>query len=247
MTSSRRAFLLIVLGACAGPPKVAQTTRPGGPPDELRVEGLDQHRENPRFLADRIYVFGRSETRIAYLIEPATEACRCYRPEMVVKDLLTGEVTWKDSYDSGELEDDTSQLRNLDDLWHARGADWARHLREQGIEREPGLALDTIPTGGTAVPRFELHTEQVGDTSPEGYEHLTSYRVDLVTDAGTSTIARSSSPETNLTGVELLGYLAARDDGPAAVLVLEVRRGWEGPPSVHRLQVVGADLHVGPR
>ncbi|MCW5801209.1 MAG: hypothetical protein KIT31_02255 [Deltaproteobacteria bacterium] len=241
----------IVMLACrhappSGPSNGPTTVAAGAPPVELRVPALDAHR-GPRFLADRIYIFGRSETRIAYLVEPADEACGCYFAQIIVKDLVTGEVIWKDSYDSGELSpSNTTQLKNLDQLWRARGADWEKHLAEHGIRREPTIVeLETLPTDGTSAPRFEIHTDEVDDQSPEGYAHVTSYRVDLVTADQTTTIARSTSPDPRLLHVDIPGYMAARNHGPAAVLLHQRVRGWEGPPSVSRLDVVGA--HIPPR
>jgi hypothetical protein len=246
-TSLPVVMYLAVLFAC-GHPSVAPVTS-DTPPTELRVPGLDEYRGNPRLIADRIYVLGRSETRIAYVNESADEACGCYTPESVVLDLKSNHVVWKDSYDSGELDPaNKSQLRNLEQLWRARGADWERHVREQGVTPSPTRALVTIPTGSSEVPRIEIHEEKVGADSPEGYAHLTGYRIELVTSNGTTTIASSpSQAEYDLLGVAVPGYLPPPGSGSAAVLVRETRRGWEGSPSVELLRFVGADLHADPR
>jgi hypothetical protein len=104
--------------------------------------------------------------------------------------------------------------------------------------------LKAIPTGGTGVPRIEIRTTKVGEDSPEGYAHLTSYRIDLVSSAGTTEIATSMEPayEHDLLDVSVPGYLPLRGNRRVAVLVLEERRGWEGSPHVRGLHFVGADL-----
>ncbi len=248
-TSRSIVMYLAVLSACGHAPAAITPAAPGAPPAELRVPGIHEHRSSPRFLADRIYVIGRSETRIAYVNEPTDDACGCYTPEIVVLDLKSGKVVWKDSYDSGELDPaNPSQWKNLDQLWRARGADWERHLREHGITREPAVTIQPIATGGTTVPRVEIHTEKVGADSPEGYAHLTFYRIDLVSPVNTTQIATSTrGSEFELLDVSVAGYVPARDLGHAAVLVREERRGAEGTPTLSRLRFVGADVHAGPR
>ena len=245
-TSLPVVMYVAVLTACGHAPVATAPVTTGTPPAELRIPGLDEHRNNPRFLADRIYVLGRSATRIAYVKDPADEACGCYTPEIVVLDLTTNDVVWKDSYDSGELDPkNTSQLKNLDQLWRARGADWEHHIAEHGVTLDRAAAMHAIPTGGAAIPRVEIRSEKVGESSPEGYAHLTAYSVDLVSSSATTLIAMSRSPvsEYNLLDVSVLGYVPLLGDPRVAVLVLEERRGWEGTPTVMRLRFVGADIH----
>lgn len=236
------ALSLVAIAACGHPPAPVAPVATSPLPTELRVPGITEYRGNPRLIADRIYVLGRTKTRIAYLLEPGDEACGCYTPEIVVEDLRAGRILWKDSYDSDELDPKKArQLRNLDDLWRARGADWDRHLREQGIVREPTPVLESLPPP-THVPRLAITTQAVDEASSNvGFAHLTSYQIDLVTASETTTIRRSTD-EWNLLDVEVVGYLPSVDDGPAAVLVREDHRGWEGPPSVQRLRFVGADF-----
>lgn len=238
------ALSLVAVSACNHPPAppVPVPVASSPLPTELRVPGITEYRGNPRLIADAIYVLGRSKTRIAYLIEPGDEACGCYTPEIVVAEIESGRIWWKDSYDSDELDPNKpGQLRNLADLWRARGADWERHLREQGIVREPSPVLQSLPPP-THVPRLAITTQAVAEGASEvGFAHLTSYQIDLVTASETAMIHRSSD-EWNLLDVEAVGYLPSVDDGPAAILVREEYRGWEGPPSVQRLRFVGAAL-----
>jgi hypothetical protein len=81
---------LAVLSGCGHAPAAVAPAAAGAPPAELRIPTFDEYRSNPRFLADRIYVIGRSDTRIAYVNEPADEACGCYTPDIMVLDLATG-------------------------------------------------------------------------------------------------------------------------------------------------------------
>ncbi len=235
----RFASLCLALAACGhAPPAPAPPSSPPLPA-ELRIAQFADVRDNPRFLADRIYVLGRSDDRIAYLTEPADEACGCYTPEIVIQTLLGNEIVWKDSYDSGMLDDPKpGQIKNLAELWRARGADWEHHLREQGIARADITALEPLPADELAVHTTEL------DDPKYGFVHLTSYRIDQKRSDEPRTIDESTSPMFTLTGVDVLGYVPGEVDGMAAVLVLDTHRGWEGPPSVHNLRFVGAE-HIG--
>lgn len=232
---------LVLLAACGHAAPTATPSAPPAPPAELRIPAIDPYRGERMFLGDRIYVIGQSEQRIAYLTEPADEACGCYTPEIVVQDLRTDEDVWKDSYDSGELDPaNPDQLHDLAELWRARGADWERHIVEHGVTPGPVPALAMIPTGGTDSPHVEIHTEQVGDDSDVGYAHLTGYRIDVVRDGEATTIATNGDETFNLLSVSVDGYLPGTDY--AAVLVDEDHRGWEGPPDPIRLRFVAAEL-----
>jgi hypothetical protein len=230
--------LFLIVAACGHPP-VAETPSAAAvstPPAELAIPSLAEHRSDPRFHADRIYVYGRSENHIAFVTEPADDVCGCYQPTIVLQDLRHGNVVWKDSYDS-EKAPVTEKWKTLDELWRARGGEWERRLRETGIERGPAPPLAQIPTGGTSVPRFELHTEKADD-------QLTSYRIELVTPRGVDEIAKVLGA-TDLSHVEVMGVVPQIGDGAAAVLVLETRNGFE-KMALHRVRVVGAEVRVEP-
>jgi len=236
----RFASLCLALAACGHAPPATTPPSSPPPPAELRIPQFADDRDNPRFIADRIYVLGRSDTRIAYLTEPADEACGCYTPEIVIQDLRGNAIVWKDSYDSGMLDDpQPGQMKNLAELWRARGTDWEHHVREQGLVRADITALEPLPAG-----ELEVHTTEVDDAF-YGFVHLASYRIDQKRYAEPRTLAESTSPDFRLQAIEVLGYIPGGNDGRAAVLVHDTHRGWEGPPSVHNLRFVGAE-HIGP-
>jgi hypothetical protein len=237
---------LAAVAAC-GPAQTRAAVPPGTPPAELVVPEIEKYRPDPRLLADRIYVIGRSDHQIAYAYEPADEACGCYIVEIIVQDLSSGARVVKDRYDSGEIVQDRppdpAQLRSLEQVWRVRGAVWEERIRELGIVREPSRPLQVIGTVAPSLPRVEIFTEEVGQDSPEGYSHLTNYHIDAVTATRTTRIATAEQPpELKLLEVRVPGYLEPHGAGPAAVLILEHRRGWEGPPGVSHLRFVGADL-----
>lgn len=233
------------LGACGHATTPAASIPAGTLPPEVRVPALETYLfPNATMLADRVYLVGRSDHLLAYVYEPADEACGCFSLAIIVQDLTTGAEVWTDRYDSGELERKLpGQLRSVEEVWRVRGPAWEKKVQELGVVREAAQTLRPIATGGTAVPRIAIRSESVGADSAEGYEHLTTYEIDLVTAAGTSVIAKAKAPrEYNLLEVTVLGYLAPRAREPAAVLIEERRRGWEGTPHVARLRFVGAPL-----
>jgi hypothetical protein len=237
---------LAVVAAC-GHAQTPAEVLPGTPPAKLVVPELEKHGSNPRLLADHIYVIGRSDHQIAYAYEPADEACGCYIVEAIVQDLSTGAPVWKDGYNSGEIDRDKppnpAQLRSLEQVWRVRGAAWEKRIRELGIVREPSRPLQLIGTVAPSVPRLEIVTEEVDSSSPEGYRHLTNYHIDAITATRAIRVATAERPpESALLEVRVPGYLELRGTGPAAVLILEYKRGWEGSPNVTHLRFVGADL-----
>ncbi|HEX8111787.1 MAG TPA: hypothetical protein VF516_28845 [Kofleriaceae bacterium] len=238
----------LAAAAACGHAQTQAAVPPGTPPTKLVVPEIEKYRFNSRLLADRIYVIGRSDRQIAYAHEPADEACGCYLVEIIVQDLSTGARVWKDGYDSGEIDrdkpPDPAQLRSLEQVWRVRGAAWEKRIHELGIVREPPRPLQAIATAAPSLPRLEISTEEVDRNSPEGYRHLTNYHIDAITATGATRIATAERPpESDLLEVRVPGYLEPRGAGPAAVLILEYRRGWEGSPNVFHLRVVGADLH----
>ncbi|MCW5805413.1 MAG: hypothetical protein KIT31_23790 [Deltaproteobacteria bacterium] len=245
----RWALCLVVATACwheRVPDLPPVPPPPPGPPAELRIPELDEYRKpNASMLVDRVYVYGRSDNLIAYLHEPADDACGCYEVIAIVQDLTSGLRIWSDRYKSEEIHPDgPPQVSNLQQIWDARGAVWELNIRAFGITRETVTALHVISTTGRSVPRLAIHKRKVGDDSNLGYAHLTSYRIDLITTAGDTTIAAQTEhlDTFDLLEVEVPGYLPPRGNGRAAVLIVERRRGWEGLPYLAGLRFAGADL-----
>lgn len=237
-----------LLGACGRVPPPRAPSPAGAPAQAVIASLAGYEAPNAALVVGRLFPIGWSpDGRFAYAYEPPDEACGCYTLEVVVRDLRTGDVRWLDRYDSGELRvGDATQLRSIDDVWRARGEDYRRHLREQGIDEPAGHELVAIATGGADRPRVEIDTTEVGDDSDVGFAHLASYRVDAVTDGGRRTILSSRPEGIGPLAVEVAGYLPGPSTSSlAAVVIVEHRRGWEGTPHVAELRVGAAEL--GPR
>ncbi|WP_437896344.1 hypothetical protein [Sorangium sp. So ce124] len=225
------------------------------PPVQLIVPDLAEfERPNAVLLPGRVFPLGWSRSGLfAYVYEPPDEACGCYFFHLIVQDLATHRITWEHRYESGEIrEGDPDQLTSLQAVWRARGGMLSARLHELGIVRSNEPALRPFSTSDGGGPRVQIHTTTVGDDSPVGFAHITSYRVDITTPRGTTTIHRSGSPETpDETGTPSIGplevtapgYLRSPHDTRVAVLIQETWRGWEGRPYVAKLLFAGADLN----
>ena len=247
-----------------GTSNLQRATPDASPPVQLIVPDLAQFESpNAVLIAGRVFPVGWSPGGLlAYVYEPPDEACGCYIFHLIVQDLATNRIVWQHRHESGEIrEGDPDQLTSVQAVWRARGATLSARLRALGIVRRAEPTLRAFATSADGGLRVQIHTTTVGDDSPAGFAHITSYQVGLITAHGLKTIVRGGSIETPANAaktatpgigigpleVESPGYLQSPYRSRVAVLLQETWRGWEGRPHVATLVFVGADLGTAAR
>ncbi|HKY29436.1 MAG TPA: hypothetical protein VJM12_15975 [Pyrinomonadaceae bacterium] len=226
-------------------------------PLELKLERAtwrnfrDYRRQRPRekFAIEAFYPIGWSPNgKFAYYLEPVDEACHCYFAKLFIIDLKTDKVLWSFDYNSEFMEEAKKEGRpyTLDGLWQANQKLFWKKLVEHGIEPQGRFSLLSFPIRHKRdLLTANLRTKEKPGLTEEdrlygiidkAIVHLNSRR------HGRKTVFNYSYGEVRPLYVGLVGYLKSPHEPRIAILLLEVLRGYEGPPHTARVRVVGAGL-----
>jgi hypothetical protein len=202
-----------------------------------------------QLIFERFYPVGWSKTgKFAYLIEPAEEVSG-YVAIFVIQDLRTDKILWEDRYYGPDETEETAAARKR--FWRAKRFLFARKLKEHGIRRSERFSLLGFPIKYGAdelVPRLEILRDEKSDY-PES-ENVSRVTVKMNSKHRGEKRLFSESFRTKemfsrVLDAHLFGYLISPFEPRAAVIMVEVQRGWEGPPHVTAMRVIGADFENG--
>jgi hypothetical protein len=195
------------------------------------------------------------ERRFAYLRIPANEARDCSEAILTVQDLSTDRILHRSRMElcpprEGRHFGTLEQLRLLERLHRPRidkvlaryriASPSRRGLRPFPIRRADASIEYLLETSRRTAPGYSLEDL-----------FLRSWRLDLlrIADSGLrriKTLHRQRYREfSGLYDLRVLGYVPSPGFHRIAILLLGVRRGWEGPPHTTLHYVVGASLTGG--
>ena len=229
----------LIAGSCARAQDV-QRRAFYSKPVELKLGRLSQ-------LGERFYPIGWSrDGKFAYIVEPADEACGCYFAKLVIKDLKTDTVLWDFDYESTAFDEKDNKPKSLPAFWRSNRTLFSKKLREYKISQKEGFALQPFPAlyqGDELTARLSL--ERNGQAWLK--EAVSAIRLQVNSKRrGKKTVYE----KTNVAGsmileVMVLGYLRSQFEPRVALVLIEVHRGYEGPPSVAKINIIGSDLFSG--
>ena len=214
----------------------------------------EYRRQRPRehFGIEGFYPIGWSKDgKFAYYLEPVDEACDCYFAKLFILDLKTDKVLWSFDYNSEFIDDAKKEGRpvTLRTLWRANQKLFSEKLREHGIVQQRKFALLSSPItyrGDRITSRLNTR-EKAGLTEEERW-YGTIDRVTLQLNSrryGTKSVMDHSYSELRPLYVGLVGYVKSPHEPRIAMVLLEVIRGYEGPPHTARIRIVGGSLDSG--
>jgi len=216
---------------------------------KLRVNRRDYNRNSigGNFEVENFYPVGWSKDgKFAYYLEPVDEACGCYFGKLVILDLKNDAVVWQFDYTSeDDGEDDSKKPKTLAALWAANRKLFSDKLNENKIEPQRPTRVLPFPisfktdrvTPTLRVERKAMNKDEriYGDVS-RTLVQLTSRQ------NGKKTVLDEKYSEAMPLYVGMLGYLRSPHEPRAAIILVEIYRGYEGPPHVGQLKIVGAAL-----
>lgn len=181
----------------------------------------------------------------AALYMPPDEAIGCFLWELRITNLVTDEVTVPLYWD----ESSCAETPDAASLWKNHGAAIRAQLRAHGIQQPASpLRLAPFPSRGGEVLSAWVRP---GVPEVSGDESRFSVPVEIWLRSGKKEKkigTRTLSAEYGLPmawNQEIVGYIQSPHEDRLAVLVREERRGWEGPPNVEVITVMGASLSSG--
>lgn len=251
---SRNIALLFVSLALLATAVTAQTSKGSGlfpKPERLKLVGIGEPDPNvsgeaQKFITASFYPIGWSrDGKFAYYWEPADEACGCYFAEIVIQDLKTDKVIWKEEYDYAV---EPKIPETIDTVWPKLQKHYSARLQRYGIEPmkssfelvHPEISLD----GDVLMPKINVDINTEVFPEVEG-----SITVEMVSrNLGSKTLSRKIYRRKDVNvirGAEIGGSLVSPFEKRAAVIVVEEHRGYEGPPNITKIRIVGSTLTTG--
>lgn len=256
-------ILVVVVVALVCPPSRGQSNVTGAfynKPAELKLEPTTRRhfssyrRQSPGedFAFEGFYPIGWSrDGKFAYYFEPDGGDCDCYLARLLILDLKVDKVLWSFDYDSDSLEDAQKEGKpySFDTLWVANQQLFSEKLRENGIAPQTKFLLSAFPIHykGDRLTASLRTRQKPGLTEEERHYGIVGRATLQLTSSrnGTKTILDHSYPETLPLYVGLVGYLKSPFEPRIAATLIEIYRGWEGPPHTGHTKIVGANLETG--
>ncbi|MGB7069283.1 MAG: hypothetical protein WBD22_07295 [Pyrinomonadaceae bacterium] len=203
-----------------------------------------------RLYTDSFYPIGWSrDGKLAYYVEPVDEACGCYFAELKIVDLRTDTVLWEFNNKPEERTKPTGEILvdDMQQLWKRNRKLFSEKLAEHKIipSRFTLLGRSFAAGGKTYTAKM---TSPKG-TDDDGRDRVKSVRLDLSAPRyGKKTLyskTYSSDMFTSPLDTAVAGAFKSPFENRAAIVMINVQRGYEGPPHTVDLKITGADLVSG--
>lgn len=255
-------FILTVFVCTAGTfPSRAQNGVPNGPyrnPSEVSIDRLVRKTFRDYFPrggyeqlgAESFFPIGWSKDgKFAFYTEPVDEACHCYFAELYILDLKNDKILWSINYNSDFLDEAKKEKRpySLETLWQSKRELFSENLNKHQIEPQGRLAVLSFPltyNGDRLSTNMSIVENPDEESRPYGVVRKATLQLRSKR-SGKKTLSEKSYAEAMPLDVRVLGYIKSPFEERIAVVLLEVFRGYEGPPHTGHIKIVGASLNTG--
>lgn len=211
-----------------------------------------RQRPGEQFMVGGFFPIGWSKDgKFAYYFEPVDEACDCYFANFYIIDLKSDKILWSFDYDGSFAEDPKKEGKpqDLNSLWRANARLFSEKLKEHAIEAQRRFTLLSFPLlhQGDRLTAQLTTKEKPGLKEEERLYGVVDKATLQLTSRrnGTKTILDQSFGDLRPLYVGMIGYLKSAFEPRIAVVLIEVYRGYEGPPHVGEVKIVGASLNTG--
>ncbi|HEX8920006.1 MAG TPA: hypothetical protein VF766_00925 [Pyrinomonadaceae bacterium] len=231
-------------------------------PVELKLQATARRlfssyrREYPgqTFYTENFYPIGWSKSgNFAYYVEPVDEACGCYFAKLFILDLKSDKVLWTFEHEGDSIDEDQKAGKpySFSTLWRAKRKLFTDKLREHGIEPQGRFSLLSFPAsykGDSLMADFKAKRKDGLGEDAKIYGVVGTLNLQLASKRnGKKTVLDYSYPgEDGLPlYVGMVGYVQSPFEPRIAVILMEIYRGYEGPPNTGTVKIVGANLATG--
>jgi hypothetical protein len=216
---------------------------------KLKVNRRDYNRNGVGgdFAVENFYPVGWSKDgKFAYYVEPVDEACGCYFGKLVIIDLKNDAVVWQFDYTSDDpAEGESKKPKSLAALWNANRKLFSGKLKENNIEPHRPARVLSFPLSyktDSVTPNLNVERKPMSEED-RVYGDISHVRVQLNSQQnGKKTVLDREFSEAKPLYVGIAGYLKSPLEPRVAIILIEIYRGYEGPPHVGGVTIVGASL-----
>lgn len=213
-------------------------------PDLLEIDISNYNNDPLGLLTDGIRPIGWSKSgKFAYVIEPADEACACYFFEIYIQDLITDKILWKWQYNSGS----NLSENNADDInkvWKKMNSMFTQQLNNHEIMPISNVKLQKTPIAqGNYNYDFPIVNKELPNPMLDGtpiastsiYMNRNNKRVIRIYN-------QTENDSYSFINNKIMGYIQSPYENRIAILYSALMRGYEGPPNVVKLSIIGCNL-----
>ncbi|MEP7038530.1 MAG: hypothetical protein ABI891_09305 [Acidobacteriota bacterium] len=218
-------------------------------PSRLMLKDDDKEAEEAKsgaLLREKFYPIGWSKDgKFAYYVEPPDEACGCYFAKLVIQDLRNDKVLWV--YDNAKVAFENEQPEEtIAEHWKKHQALFSRKLAQYAIVPQKSFTLLTSPfefKNDSLTPVIKINLEVTNEDSVKGNIILRL----MSKNKGSKTIYEKNYKKTyeGIRNAEVSGILMSPFEARATIIMVETYRGYEGPPNITNIKIVGATLNGG--
>lgn len=203
----------------------------------------------PGLIPENLFPIGWSKDgKFAYYYEPVDEACGCYFANLVIQDMRTDQVLWEFKYRQDDLMDDKGDMPPEDTitkLWRKNRKLFSKKLAEHAIIAGPSILLGkNFKIAGRSYSASVI--VKMGNDPDYGQERVDKLSFTLTSPKiGTKTLYtadHSKEKDWFMLDAGVVGVIKSPFEDRVAIIGMEIDRGWEGPPHLGDLRIVGADL-----
>lgn len=198
-------------------------------------------------LEEVIYPLGWSEDgKFAYLIEEANEAVYNYTLHFIIQDTETDKQLVKETFKASEqpkYEPDDTAI-DLESVWSSRKDRYNELLTEHKILVGNGTQFYGMPWVKSQRPYRFKGINKMAHSDLFDLDFVSEHRLEASEQGvGKKIILTHNFGKYDLAlATEALGYFQSPFEDRIAVVDAFEKRGYEGPPNVLKLMVVGCDL-----
>lgn len=212
-------------------------------PKAILFPDFEANLQSNFLLYDKVYPIGWSEDGMfAYGLEVPGEATGFNFHHVRVQNLVTDEIVWEIESCTNPQVAGSCEI-TFSTFWQDNYAKIEEELNKYEIVPETLFVLNDFPynSNGSYI-NHDMKTEIGTSEFYGGVEIFTHIDLDLDSDQGHKTVYSADFEEPRMPlDAEVKGYLQSPLEERIAVLFAIEYRGWEGPPNVWNVEVIGAD------
>lgn len=190
-----------------------------------------------------------SDGKFAYFLEEANEAVQNTTIHFIIQDLSTDKRVEQQTFKASEqpgYSEDTDNYTVLS-VWQEREQPYRELLEKHKVELGQGTAFISLKDLAASIPFSFTSRDQMRNNELFAIKEVDQHRLLAKDDKGAEKrIAQQRMGTYDLIlKTQPLGVFKSPFEQKVAVLEGLEKRGYEGPPNVLRLQIIGCDLTQG--
>lgn len=194
--------------------------------------------QNQTLLVNKFYPIGWGKNgEFAYVVEPADEACGCYFFDIYIQD-KSGENLWSWHYDSSDEEEPLQA--NLANTWAKNQDLFTEKLKEYGIVEQTAWTISPLEFDDNGKHLAVSSKIQEGKHELFGFDAVKQADFFLkINNEEKKLFTKKYDQYAAVLSEKLVGILRHPTDKRAVIIAKTNNNGYEGPPTVLSLYLVG--------